>query len=174
MIQSLEAPATIFENIIGFGYLSANRCLVYDLMHLKGVLSGSISLESLPHILSLELDDDDARPFEVINFVLPDENTLSHFILGKIAESHAQMERRVFAGLSPENNLRWTASEAGRIWTDKKILILKQSFRNAEMISIKRHFGKIGISLDGFSILLLSPINEIDDKGWGYILSSPV
>lgn len=137
----------IIPEKLGFGELSSNRCIVYE---------KDFNQQDVKPLLCLSFEDSDAMPFEMLSNSLWGEK----FAIGNISESHLSLTSRelkkfVSSNSSLQNLMQTTViSLAGRVWINRKFLILKSKDDIQNLSVIAEHLAVHNIDLTSFSVLL--------------------
>lgn len=176
---------------IGFGELTANRCIIYDERYLKKILSGEITIDNIKPIRVLNFDDDDAIPFEIISLKMPNHENYKNFYIGNKGDAHSSLINQAFKE-SPvqisnlpsdwRNNGQLNDivksmqfSYGGRIWIKSKILILKSYEKFEQTVSIiKDLLNSRNIDITQYVILYCKKNENIDERYWGDIVAYKV
>lgn len=176
---------------IGFGELTANRCLIYDDKYLKNILSGKIAIDSIKPIHIFNFDDDDAIPFEIISLKMPNNENFKNFYIGNKGDTHSSIINQAFKS-SPiqisnlpsdwRNNSQLNDilksmqfSYGGRIWIKSKVLILKSYESFEQIVSVvKDLLYSRNIDITQYVVLYCKKNENIDEQYWGDIVAYKV
>ncbi|MBD5194026.1 MAG: hypothetical protein HDS91_05850 [Bacteroidales bacterium] len=176
---------------IGFGMLTANKCIVYAKKYLCKILDGDIKIDELKPNLMLKFDDDDAIPFEVISLSLPNDEKFKIFFVGNKGDGHSALINLAFKESPlkitnlPTNwkynkNLSeiinsMSFSYGGRLWEKSKIVVLKSYKDFKESIGVISRMLEINhIDISDYTLLVCEDNNDIDEKYWGDIIAYKV
>ena len=171
---------------IGFGELTAKRSIIYNRNELQNILNGEKDISEIKPEIYLNFDDEDAIPFEYISLKLSQSEEYSDFFIGSNAQAHSSLINQAFKS-SPlkirnlptdwRNNPHTKEimntmhfSYGGRIWHNKKLIVLKSYTDFASSVKIITLFlERNNIDISSYYILKCEKNDSIDERYWGDI-----
>jgi hypothetical protein len=135
-----QTKLAIMDTIIGKGLISANRVIVYQ---------SKIAKAFRRSCLKLSFSDADAYPFGCFPIMGPNREAQSRFFIGHACTTHRSLLQKAYLANQELLGNDWMRDPnysefrkffiiqyAGRIWTSRKILVMRDDILSADTVRL--------------------------------------